>query len=150
MSQRGLNKVMIIGHLGKDPEVRYLPSGECVVNFSVATSEVWKDKETGEQKEQTEWHRISAFGKLAQIIAEYLRKGSKVYIEGKLKTRSWEDKGEKKYMTEIRAEQMQMLDGAKADGDQEHRQQQQPKSSQQSKPKQQQGGDFDFDDSIPF
>jgi single-strand DNA-binding protein len=105
-----VNKVILIGNLGKDPETRYLPSGEALTSFSIATSETWKDKTSGEKKEATEWHRISAFGKLAEICGEYLRKGSQVYIEGSLRTRKWQDKeGQDRYTTEIRADQMRML-----------------------------------------
>jgi single-strand DNA-binding protein len=106
-----VNKVIIVGNLGRDPETRYLPSGEAVTNISVATTETWKDKASGEKKEATEWHRISAFGKLAEIMGEYLKKGSQVYIEGSLKTRKYQDKetGKDRYSTEIRAERMQML-----------------------------------------
>jgi single-strand DNA-binding protein len=118
MASRGVNKVILVGNLGKDPEVKYLPSGETLCNFSVATSETWKDKVTGEQKELTEWHRVTAFGKLAQIMGEYLRKGSKVYIEGSLRTRSYEKDGQKHYTTEIRCNEMQMLDGKGAGGGQ--------------------------------
>ena len=106
-----VNKVIIVGNLGRDPETRYLPSGEAVTNISVATTETWKDKTSGEKKEATEWHRISAFGKLAEIMGEYLKKGSQVYIEGSLKTRKYQDKetGKDRYSTEIRADRMQML-----------------------------------------
>lgn len=108
---RGINKVILIGNLGSAVESRDLPSGGAVANFSVATSESWKDKETGEQKEATEWHRIVAFGRLGEICAQYLAKGSKVYIEGSLTTRKWQDKeGHDRYMTEIKARDMQMLD----------------------------------------
>ena len=108
----GLNKVMIIGNLGNDPDIRYMPSGAAVANISVATSETWKDKGTGEKKEETEWHRVAMFNRLAEIAGEYLRKGSKVYIEGSLKTRKWQDKdGNDRYTTEIKAFSMQMLDG---------------------------------------
>lgn len=107
-----INKVILVGHLGKDPETRYAPSGDAICNFSIATSESWKDKNTGEKKEQTEWHRISMFGKLAEIAGQYLTKGSLVYIEGKLQTRKWQDKeGNERYTTEIRADQMKMLGG---------------------------------------
>jgi single-strand DNA-binding protein len=111
-----LNKVQIIGHLGKDPEMRYMPDGRAVANMAVATSESWKDKDTGEKKESTEWHRVVVFGKLAEICGEYLAKGRAVYFEGKLKTRKWQDKeGQDRYTTEIVADQMQML-GGKGDG----------------------------------
>jgi single-strand DNA-binding protein len=112
-----VNKVILIGNLGKDPETRYLPSGEALTSFSIATSETWKDKTSGEKKEATEWHRISAFGKLAEICGEYLRKGSQVYIEGSLRTRKWQDKeGQDRYTTEVRADQMRML-GSRGGGD---------------------------------
>jgi single-strand DNA-binding protein len=106
-----VNKVIIVGNLGRDPETRYLPSGEAVTNISVATTETWKDKTSGEKKEATEWHRISFFGKLAEIAGEYLKKGSQVYIEGQLRTRKYQDKetGKDRYSTEIRADRMQML-----------------------------------------
>ena len=112
-----LNKVQIIGHLGRDPETRHLPGGDAVTSFSVATTEKWRDKQTGEQKEATEWHRITTFGKLAEICSQYLRKGSQVYIEGKLQTRKHTDKdGIERYTTEIRADTMQMLGGKKDGG----------------------------------
>jgi single-strand DNA-binding protein len=105
-----VNKVIIVGNLGRDPETRYLPSGEAVANISVATTSSWKDKASGEKKEETEWHRVSAFGRLAEIMGEYLKKGSQVYIEGQLRTRKWQDKeGKDRYTTEIRADVMQML-----------------------------------------
>ena len=108
---RGVNRVFLIGNVGRDPEVKYLPSGSAVCNFSVATNERWEDKQTGEMKELTEWSRITCFGRLAEIAGEYLRKGSKVYIEGSLRTREWEKDGQKHYTTEINAREMQMLDG---------------------------------------
>ena len=109
---RGVNKVILVGNLGRDPETRYMPSGSAVTNLRVATSEQWKDKTTGENQERTEWHSVAMFGRLAEIAAEYLRKGSKVYIEGKLRTRKWQDKtdGKDRYTTEIIADEMQMLD----------------------------------------
>jgi single-strand DNA-binding protein len=108
---RGINKVILIGNLGADPETRYMPSGGAVTNLRLATSENWKDKNTGEMQERTEWHRVVLFGKLAEIAAEYVRKGSKVYIEGRLQTRKWQDKeGRDNYTTEIVANDMQMLD----------------------------------------
>jgi len=106
---RGINKVIVVGNLGADPVVKYMPSGAAVCNLSVATTEHWKDKETGEKKERTEWHRISVFGKLGEIAGEYLRKGSQVYIEGKLRTRDYMKDGQKHYSTEIIADEMQML-----------------------------------------
>lgn len=109
---RGINKVILVGNLGADPEVRYMPQGGAVANMTIATSESWTDKATNERKEQTEWHRIVIYQRLAEIAGEYLRKGSKVYIEGKLKTRKWTDKdGIERYTTEIVANELQMLDG---------------------------------------
>ena len=109
---KGVNKAIIIGNLGKDPDVRYTQSGTAVANFSVATSESWKDQQTGDKQEQTEWHNIVIWGKLAEIAGEYLKKGSKVFLMGKLQTRKWKDKeGNDKYTTEIVANEMQMLDG---------------------------------------
>ncbi len=109
---RGVNKVILIGNLGRDPEVRYLPSGIATANITLATSESWKDKNTGQAVEHTEWHRVVFFGKLAEIVGEYLKKGSKVFVEGSLTTRKWQDKqtGQDRYSTEIRAQSMQMLD----------------------------------------
>ena len=108
---RGINKVILIGNLGQDPEVRYMPSGGAVTNLSVATSESWKDKQTGEPQDRTEWHRVAMFNRLAEIAGEYLRKGSKVYIEGSLRTRKWQDQnGQDRYTTEIIANDLQMLD----------------------------------------
>jgi single-strand DNA-binding protein len=113
---RGVNKVIIVGNLGKDPETRYMPSGSAVTNLRIATTESWKDKQSGEQQERTEWHAVAMFGRLAEIAAEYLRKGSQVYIEGKLRTRKWQDKeGKDRYTTEIVADDMQML-GSKGGG----------------------------------
>ena len=106
----GINKVILVGRLGKDPEIRYTPSGAAVANFTIATSEEWKDKNTGEKQEKTEWHRIVAWRRLGEICGEYLHKGSQVYIEGKIQTRSWDDRdGNKRYTTEIIAQNMQML-----------------------------------------
>lgn len=108
---RGINKVILIGNLGNDPETRYMPSGGAVTNITVATSESWKDKQTGQPQERTEWHRVVFFNRLAEIAGEYLRKGSKVYIEGSLRTRKWQGQdGQDKYTTEIVASEMQMLD----------------------------------------
>lgn len=109
---RGINKVILVGNLGQDPELRYMPQGGAVANLSIATSETYKDKATGQPKEVTEWHRVVIYQRLAEIAGEYLRKGSKVYIEGKLKTRKWQDQqGVERYTTEIVANEMQMLDG---------------------------------------
>lgn len=115
MASKGVNKVILVGHLGKDPEVRYIPSGGAVTNITLATSDSWRDRQTGEQKEQTEWHRVVFFGKLAEVAGEYLRKGSQVYIEGQLKTRKWQDQsGQERYTTEVVVNvggTMQMLGG---------------------------------------
>ena len=107
---RGINKVILIGNLGADPETRYLPDGNAVTNIRLATSESWRDRESGQQNERTEWHRVVFFRRLAEIAGEYLKKGSKVYIEGSLRTRQWEREGQKHYTTEIVANEMQMLD----------------------------------------
>lgn len=161
---RGINKVILIGNLGKDPEVRYMPSGGAVANLTVATSESWKDKKTGENQDKTEWHRVVMFNRLGEIAGEYLKKGSKVYIEGKLQTRKWQNKdGQDQYTTEIVANEMQMLDsrgggagGSDFGGGQQQGQgggyQQKPQSSapQQSAPQQNNSGFDDFDDDIPF
>lgn len=111
-----VNKVIIVGNLGADPETRYMPSGDAVTNIRVATTDRYKDKASGEMKEATEWHRIAFFGRLAEIAGEYLKKGSQVYVEGRLKTRQWEKDGQKQYSTEIVAEQMQMLGGRQGMG----------------------------------
>ena len=109
---RGVNKVILVGNLGKDPEVRYMPNGGAVANVTVATSEQWKDKQTGEQKERTEWHNVVFYQRLAEIVGEYLKKGSQIYVEGSLRTRKWQDKnGNDRYTTEIIASEMQMLGG---------------------------------------
>ena len=113
-----VNKVIVVGNLGADPETRYLPSGEAVTNIRVATTDRWKDKASGEMKEATEWHRISFFGRLAEIAGEYLKKGSQVYVEGSLRTRKWQDKeGHDRYSTEIRADVMQMLGSRAGSGE---------------------------------
>lgn len=112
-----LNEAKLIGHVGRDPEVRYLPSGDAVVNFSLATTEKWRDKTTNEQREATEWHRVTAFGKLAEIIDKHVRKGTQVYVSGKIVTRKWTDQsGVEKYSTEIKADTLQML-GGKREGE---------------------------------
>jgi single-strand DNA-binding protein len=141
-----LNKAILIGHLGKDPETRYMTDGAAVTNFSIATSESWKDKNSGEKKEATEWHRISVFGKLAEICGKYLKQGSLVYLEGKITTRKWKDKeGNDRYTTEIRADQMKML-GGKPDADPEATQ---PPMKQITPPPN--GGKFDdMADDVPF
>ncbi len=111
MASRGINKVILVGNVGQDPETRYMPNGGAVTNLSIATSESWKDKNSGEQQERTEWHRVVFYQRLAEIVAEYVKKGSKIYVEGSLRTRSWEQDGVKRYATEIIASEMQMLDG---------------------------------------
>lgn len=120
MTVRGINKVIIVGNLGQDPEVRYMPNGGAVANFSLATSESWRDKQTGEMRENTEWHRVVLFGKLAEVAGEYLRKGAQVYVEGQLRTRNWQDDNDvTRYVTEIVVGQngtMQMLGGRRDGG----------------------------------
>jgi single-strand DNA-binding protein len=114
---RGINKVILIGNLGADPETRAMPSGTTVANLRIATSESWRDKQTGEQQERTEWHRVALFGRLAEIAGEYLKKGSQVYIEGSLRTRKWQDKqGNERYSTEIVGNELQMLGGRGGSG----------------------------------
>ena len=111
MAQRGVNKVILVGNCGQDPETKFLPSGGAVANISIATSETWKDKQSGQQQERTEWHRVVFFNRLAEIVGEYVKKGSKLYIEGRLQTRKWQDQqGNDRYTTEIVANEMQMLD----------------------------------------
>ncbi|WP_210395838.1 single-stranded DNA-binding protein [Motiliproteus sediminis] len=133
---RGVNKVILIGNLGQDPEVRYLPNGNAVTNVTLATSDSWKDRETGQQQERTEWHRVVFFGKLAEIAGQYLRKGSKVYVEGALRTRKWQDnQGQDRYTTEIVVDmngQMQMLDSRGEGGSYQQPQQQGGFAPQQS------------------
>lgn len=180
MASRGVNKVILVGNLGNDPEIRYMPNGNAVANLSIATSESWKDQQ-GNMQERTEWHRVTMYRRLAEVAGEYLKKGSQVYLEGKLQTRKWQDQqGQDRYTTEIIADQMQMLggrgDGAgqgQSGGYQQRPQspnagsqhgggqnqggyQQQPNANQ--RPAQNQGNqpppmaepDFDFDDDIPF
>ena len=144
---RGVNKVILIGNLGRDPEVRYSPNGGAIANITLATSESWKDKNTGEQVDKTEWHRVVFFRRLAEIVGEYLKKGSKVYIEGKLQTRKWQDKeGNDRYTTEVVANEMQMLDsrGGSTSYNQDETPAAQPASQEQPAPA------GDFDDDIPF
>jgi len=168
---RGINKVILIGNLGKDPETRYMPSGGAVANLALATSESWKDKTTGERQERTEWHRVVCFARLGEIAGEYLRKGSKVYIEGRLQTRKWQDKqsGQDRYTTEIVANDLQMLDGANVVNHPANRQAGQPQQQPQQRAAAGGGADFAvpqqggqpaqqgasevpayFDDDIPF
>ncbi len=146
---RGINKVIIVGNLGQDPETRYMPSGSAVTNFTVATNESWKDKQTGEQKDRTEWHRVAMFGRLAEVAAEYLRKGSQVYIEGKLRTRKWQDRdGKDRYTTEIIADEMQMLGGRGGGGSAPMGSDSVPASAPAGAPPAPPADDFD--DDIPF
>ncbi|MEK6165301.1 single-stranded DNA-binding protein [Vibrio cholerae] len=177
MASRGVNKVILIGNLGQDPEVRYMPSGGAVANITIATSETWRDKATGEQKEKTEWHRVTLYGKLAEVAGEYLRKGSQVYIEGQLQTRKWQDQsGQDRYSTEVVVQGyngiMQMLGGRAQQGGmpaqggmnvpaqqgswgqpqqptKQHQPMQQSAPQQYSQP-QYNEPPMDFDDDIPF
>ena len=161
---RGVNKVILVGNIGQDPETRFSGSGAAITNVSIATSESWKDKQTGQQQERTEWHRVVFFNRLGGIAGEYLKKGSKVYVEGSLRTRKWQDKsGQDKYTTEIVANEMQMLDsrgaGQQGGGGQMDQQQQyggpQASAPQAQQPQSQQpvaaaAGADDWDDDIPF
>jgi len=155
MAKGTVNKVILIGRLGADPEVRYTAGGSAIVNLSIATNEMWKDKQTGESQERTEWNRVVFFGRLAEIVGEYLKKGSRVYVEGSLRTRKWQDKsGNDRYTTEVAADEMQMLDGRGEGGGGRD-------DFDQSPPPRQSGGGGqsqnrgappadDFDDEIPF
>ncbi|AKU13900.1 single-strand DNA-binding protein [Azoarcus sp. CIB] len=161
-----LNKVILIGNLGRDPETRYAPSGDAICNITVATTETWKDKATGERKEATEWHRVVFFGRLAEIAAQYLRKGSQLYVEGRLQTRKWQDKdGQDRYTTEIRGDEMKMLGSRQGGGGGDApmgggydapaaapaRQAPQQAPAQKAPGQSGGGGGFgDFDDDIPF
>jgi len=146
---RGKNLVILIGNLGRDPEIKYLPSGDALANLSLATSESWKDKQTGERVEKTEWHRVVLFKRLAEIAGEYLKKGSKVYIEGKLQTRKWQAQdGSDRYSTEIIANEMQMLD-SRGNGDYNNGQPPMANASNGG-PQMAPAGMDDFDDDIPF
>jgi len=147
---KGINKVILIGNCGQDPETRYMPSGGAVTNVTLATSETWKDKQTGQQQERTEWHRVVFFNRLGEIAGEYLRKGSKVYIEGSLRTRQWEKDGVTHYTTEIIANEMQMLDGKQAAGGGEPRTRTQSKPQRMATAQEQYRATDDFDDEIPF
>lgn len=155
-----VNKVILVGNLGKDPEVRYMPSGDAITNITMATTDSWKDK-NGEKQEKTEWHRVAFFGKLAEIAGEYLKKGSQVYVEGRLQTRKWQDKeGQDRYTTEIVADRMQMLGSRSGGGNYEVQDKAPPGEGRESssssgpsssKPPAKKGGDFaDFEDDIPF
>ena len=170
---RGVNKVILVGNLGRDPEVRYTPGGSAVANVTIATSEQWKDKQTGDNQERTEWHRVVFFGRLAEIVSEYVKKGQQIYIEGSLRTNKWQDQsGNDRYTTEIIASEMQMLGGRGGGMDQgmdqsqnQYQQRQAPQGGGQRQAPQgggqqqpqaqttaaaQSGGFEDFDDDIPF
>ena len=141
---RGINKVIVVGNLGADPDARYMPNGNAVTNISVATTDSWKDKESGERQEKTEWHRVVFFGRLAEIVSEYLKKGSQVYVEGRLQTRKWEDKeGNDRWTTEIVANEMQML-GERISSSSNSNNSNTPKNSSSE------FASDDFDDDIPF
>lgn len=141
-----VNKVIVVGNVGKDPEVRYMPSGDAVANISVATTDRYKDKQTGDMRENTEWHRIAFFGKLAEIVGQYIKKGSQIYVEGRLRTRKWTDaSGVEKYSTEIVAESMQMLGGKPSGGSDSG--ESYSKAQQAPAPE---GGLAAMDDDIPF
>jgi single-strand DNA-binding protein len=152
-----VNKVILIGNLGRDPETRYMPNGEAVANITVATTESWKDKASGEKQEKTEWHRVTFYRRLAEIVGEYLRKGSQVYIEGRLETRKWQDKeGKDRYTTEIIADRMQMLGSRSGQGDASGRERSAetrepaPAGEGKSGAKKPEGQFADMDDDIPF
>ena len=154
---RGVNKVILVGTSGQDPEVRYLPNGNAVTNLSLATSEQWTDKRSGEKVERTEWHRVSLFGKVAEIAGEYLRKGSQCYIEGKLQTREWEKDGIKRYTTEIVVDingTMQLIGGRPQGREPSHPPGQEPRQQRPARPQQNQQAappaGNEFDDDIPF
>ncbi len=152
---RGVNKVILVGNLGNDPDVRYTASGAAVANISIATSESWKDKNTGEQQDRTEWHRVVFFNRLAEIVSEYLKKGSQIYVEGRLQTRKWQDKeGHDRYTTEIVANEMQMLGGRGGGGSSNYEAPQQesaaPAAASNEKSATASAPNDDFDDDIPF
>lgn len=155
MASRGINKVILVGNLGADPEVRYTASGSPVANLRIATSESWRDKNTGEQQERTEWHNVVMFGKLGEIVEKYLRKGSQIYVEGRLQTRKWQDReGNDRYTTEVVANDMQMLGGRGGGGGESRDYEQPARAAAQSGGRGQerpQGGKVDeFEDDIPF
>lgn len=157
MASRGVNKVILVGNVGNDPEVRYMPNGNAVANISIATSDTWKDKTSGDQQEKTEWHRVVFFNRLAEIVEQYVKKGSKLYVEGRLQTRSWEQDGVKRYSTEIVSNEMQMLDSRGGAGvGQDFGNQPAAAPAQQAQPQaatqpQSAPANFDnFDDDIPF
>lgn len=148
---RGINKVILVGNLGADPETRYMPSGKPVTNIRIATSEGWTDKQTGDKQERTEWHAVVLFEKLAEISAEYLRKGSQVYIEGSLRTRKWQDKeGKDRYTTEIVAREMQMLGGRGGEGGERRAPSTSSSTSSSSSSAPPPADTGEFDDDIPF
>ncbi|MEQ5135685.1 single-stranded DNA-binding protein [Providencia alcalifaciens] len=153
MASRGVNKVILIGHLGNDPEIRYMPAGGAVANLTLATSESWRDKQSGEMREKTEWHRVVIFGKLAEVAGEYLKKGSQVYIEGSLQTRKWQDQsGQDRYTTEVVVNvggSMQMLGGNGGNQTENQQPARQPQQSQQQAPQNEPPMDWD-DQEIPF
>ena len=162
---KGINKVILVGNLGNDPDVRYMPNGGAVANVSIATADSWMDKASGQRQERTEWHRVVFFNKLAEIVGEYLRKGSQVYVEGRLQTRKWEKDGIERFSTEIVASDMQMLGGRPGGGSGEYQQGGGSSAPAKRSPQQQPGGnppqgaapapmppgpEADFDDDIPF
>lgn len=148
---RGVNKVILIGNLGRDPEVRYSPNGQAIANVNLATSESWKDKNTGEKQERTEWHRVVFFGRLAEIAGEYLKKGMQVYVGGRLQTRKWQDKdGNDRYTTEIVASDMQMLGSRSGAGAPDESFEGQPTPATERSNARAAGTADDFDDDIPF
>ncbi len=160
MAGRGVNKVILIGNLGRDPEIRYTPDGVAIANVTIATTDYWNDRNTGERQERTEWHRVVFFRRLAEIVEQYVKKGSKIYVEGRLQTRSWEQEGVKRYTTEVVANEMTMLDSrgdaGSAGGDFEQRQQPAAAGDGQQREKaaaaQSESSGFDNfdDDDIPF
>jgi len=154
VASRGVNKVILVGNCGADPETRYMPNGNAVANITLATSDSWKDKASGENVEKTEWHKVVFFNRLAEIVGEYVRKGSKLYVEGRLQTRSWEQDGVKRYTTEIVASEMQMLDsrgaGGSANTDSGYGQPRAAASNQAATPDPGPGSFDNFDDDIPF
>jgi single-strand DNA-binding protein len=147
-----VNKVILVGNLGADPETRYLPSGEAVANLRIATTETWKDKASGEKKEATEWHRVSFFGRIAEVCGQYLKKGSQVYVEGRIQTRKWQDKdGQERYTTEIRGEEMKMLGSRQGQGEPSYGGDAPAPSYGGAKPAAAKKPSFDdMDDDIPF
>lgn len=148
MSSRGVNKVIILGNLGQDPDVKFTPSGSAVVNLTLATSESWKDKNTGEKQDRTEWHRCVGWGKTAEIIGEYVKKGDQLFVEGKLQTKKYQKNGVDHYSTEIVIDKFQFIGGNRNQGGQNQQQQQQPQTQQQQQ--QQTPPPSDFDDDLPF